>query len=184
MISGTTVFADSPSSRSNLNNPGQPSRTESVPLGEAGDATLNLDSHMGVFPAASVATGTPKDITSPTVDFVAQGVVSLADAQDLFSYFLEHLNHHLHGILSDGDTLAAVRTRSSILTAAICTVASLCSSSDSHKSCYDAFVAQVSSMLFATSSSYDDVRALCIAAFWLDDIGPRLNGLGKTGTGP
>jgi hypothetical protein len=161
----------------------QPPHLGSALLGEASDVTLNLDSHLGVFPAASVATGTPKDFASPTSDLISQGVIDLAAAEELFAYFLEHLNHYLHGILRDSDTLASVRARSSILTAAICTVAAICSAPDAYSACYDAFVGQVSELLFATRSSYDDVRALCIAALWLDNIGPTLSGLGKIDMG-
>lgn len=182
---GDTVCAGSSSlSRSHLPAAETVSGTGSVPLGAASDATLNLDSHLGVFPAASVvATGGPKDFAAPISDIISRGVTPLAVADELFTYFLEHLNHYLHDILSNGDTLASVRARSSILTAAICTVAALCSASDAYLTCYDAFVSQVSGLLFATRSSYDDVRALCIAALWLDNVGPTLSGLGKDDIG-
>ena len=176
---GTITYAESSSSHRQLPSPGHQASIGSVPLGEADNATLNLDSNLGVFPAASVATGTLRDIASPTLDIISRGVVTLAVAEELFTYFLEHLNRYLHGILSNGDTLAGVRARSSILTTAICTVASFCSASNTYGACYDTFVGQVSSILFATKNSYDDVRALCIAALWLDDIGPTLSGLGK-----
>lgn len=156
-------------------------RAGTVPLGEPNDATLNLASNLGIFPAASVGAGTPKDIALPTSDIISRGIISSAVAEQCLTYFLEHLNRYLHGILSDRVTLSELLERSPILTAAICTVASFCSASDAYQSCYDAFVSQVSGMLFATRSSYDDVRALCIAALWLDDIGPTLSGLGKRG---
>jgi hypothetical protein len=172
------------SSRLHPPDPDHSYRTGSVPLVEANDATLNLDSHLGVFPAASVATGTPKDFTSPTSDIISQGIIPQAVATELFEYFLKDLNHYLHDIMSDSDTLAGVRTRSSILTAAICTVAAFCSGSNAYQSCYDVFIGHVSGLLFATHSNYDDVRALCIAALWLDQIGPTLSGLGKTDIDP
>jgi hypothetical protein len=152
-------------------------------VGEANVATLNLASHLGIFPATSVGPGISRDVALPTLDIISQGLISLAAADNCLAYFLEHLNQYLHGILSEQVTLSDLRARSSILTAAICTVASFCSKSDAYQACYNAFVGQVSGMLFATRSSYDDVRALCIAALWLDDIGPTLGGLGKRGFG-
>jgi len=149
-------------------------------MGEANDATLNLASNLGIFPAASVGPGTSRDVALPTLDIISQGVISITAAEHCLAYFLDHLNRYLHGILSEQVILSDLRARSPILTAAVCTVASFCSASDTYQSCYDAFVDQVSRMLFATRSSYDDVRALCIAALWLDDIGPTLSGLGKT----
>jgi hypothetical protein len=177
---GSTVSADASSSgRPHLPGLSHATRTEDVALCEADDATLNLASNLGIFPAASVGPGAPKDIASPALDIISQGLISLVAAEQCLAYFLEHLNRYLHGILSERATLSDLRARSPILTAAICTVASFCSASDAYQSCYDAFVGQVSGMLFATRSSYDDVRALCIAALWLDDIGPNLCGLGK-----
>ena len=150
-----------------------------MPLGDANDTTLNLATNLGIFPAASVGTRTTTNIALPTSDLISRGVVSSVAAERCLAYFLEHLNRYLHGILSERATLSDLRARSSLLTAAVCTVASFCSASDAYQSCYDTFVNQVSGMLFATHNSYDDVRALCIAALWLDDIGSTLSGLGK-----
>ena len=176
-----TAISEGPSSvaHSNVPDPTRAICAGTVPLGEANDATLNLASNLGMFPAASVGAVTPKDTVLPTSDIISRGVISSAIADQFLVYFLEHLNRYLHGILSDRVTLSELRERSPILTAAICTVVSFCSASNAYQSCYDAFVGQVSGMLFATRSSYDDVRALCIAALWLDDIGPTLSGLGK-----
>lgn len=41
-------------------------RVGTAPLGDANDATLNLASDLGIFPAASVGAVTPKDIVLPT----------------------------------------------------------------------------------------------------------------------
>lgn len=158
--------------------PGYQPLSTDPPSSNTDGTTLNLSSNLGIFPAASVGTNTPRDTLSPTSDIISRGIISSRAAGECLDYFLKHLNQYLHHILSDRHALADVRARSPLLTAAICTVASFCSGSQSYKACYDAFVSQVSGMLFATHSSYDDVRALCIAAMWLDDIGPTLSGLG------
>lgn len=179
---GTTISAGTSSwTHTDMLEPARAVRAGTVPLGEASDATLNLASNLGIFPAASVGAGTPQDAALPTLDIISRGVISSAVAEQCLTYFLDHLNRYLHGILSDRVTLSELRERSPILTSAICTVSSFCSASDAYQPCYDAFVNQVSGMLFTTHSSYDDVRALCIAALWLDDIGPTLSGLGKRG---
>lgn len=179
---GTTAPVDTTSSSGGPHTSGTSHtiRTGSVPMGEANDATLNLASNLGIFPAASIGPGTSRDIALPTYDIISQGVISFAAAGNCLAYFLEHLNRYLHGILNEQVTLSDLRTRSAILTTAVCTVASFCSVSDAYQSCYNVFIGQVCSMLFATSNNYDDVRALCIAALWLDDIAPTLSGLGKT----
>jgi hypothetical protein len=104
--------------------------------------------------------------------------MSLEAANDCLVHFVEHLNPYLHGIMDTNISLGEVRARSTLLTAAICVVASFCSAPELYQACYDSFVADVSSKLFSASYTFDDVRALCIAAFWLDDIGPTLSGLG------
>jgi hypothetical protein len=158
---------------------GSQSAATSTPADSGDNTTLNLVSNLGMFPAASVGALAFRDTTSPHLDIISRGVITLDAANQCLAYFLEHLNPFLHGILNSKDTLTDMRARSSLLTAAICTVASFCSTSDRYKACYDAFTSQVSGMIFALQNSYHDVRALCIAAFWLDDISPMLSGLGK-----
>lgn len=165
--------------RSNVLVPDDQPSIVNTSSGNTDGTTLNLASKLGMFPAASIGNNTPQDTLSTPLDIISQGLISLGAAQECLDYFLKYLNQYLHHILSAQTTLAEVRAESSLLTTAICTVASFCSAADSYKACHDAFVSQVSGMLFATHNSYDDVRALCIAAFWLDDIGPTLSGLGR-----
>jgi hypothetical protein len=77
--------------------------------------------------------------------------------------------------------VAEVRARSPLLAAAICTTVSFCVSSPRYEACYDAFKSEVSSTLFSVHNNVDDVRALCIAAFWLDDHAATFSGLGELG---
>lgn len=143
-------------------------------------STLNLISNLGMFPATSVGSNTSPDVDLPTMDIISRGVVSLDVAEELLAYYYRHLNCFLHHVLNERDTLADIRARSSLLAAAICTVSSFCSSPDLYNACYGVFVNEVSSRLFAPHSSYDDVRALCIASMWLEEIGPTLIALGRS----
>ena len=140
--------------------------------------TLNLASNLGAFPASSVRTEKCRDSTAASADLISKGVISMEAANDCLVYFVNHLNPYLHGILDPNISLSELRLRSTLLTAAVCVVASFCSAPELYQACYDSFVADVSSKLFSASYTFDDVRALCIAAFWLDDIGPTLSGLG------
>jgi hypothetical protein len=141
--------------------------------------TLNLTSNLGAFPASSVRTEKENESTVASADLISRGVISLEAANDCLTYFVEHPNPYLHGILAANIPLSEVRAQSTLLTAAVCVVASFCSAPERYQACYDAFVADVSSRLFSPRYTFDDVRALCIAAFWLDDIGPTLSGLGE-----
>ena len=141
--------------------------------------TLNLASKLGAFPASSVRTEKYIEGTIASADLISRGVISLEAANDCLVYFVKHLNPYMHGILDSETSLSELRAHSTLLTAAVCVVASFCSASERYQACYDALVAEVSSKLFSPSYTYDDVRGLCISAFWLDDIAASLCGLGE-----
>jgi hypothetical protein len=155
----------------------QPS-AQDLEAGSIRSPTLNLSSNLGAFPASSVRTEKCNESPTSPADLISRGLISLEAANNCLVYFVEHLNPYLHGIIDPQTSLGEVRAQSTLLTAAICVVASFCSAPERYQVCYDAFVADVSSRLFSPSYTFDDVRALCIAAFWLDDIGPTLSGLG------
>ena len=147
-----------------------------------GKVTLNLSCSLGAFPAASITDIAFTDNTSdPSFrpDLISCNVISLTSANEYFVFYREHLDHHMHYLFSDNDTLATVRARSSLLTAAICTVASFCSGSRDYQNCFKAFTDSVSRKLFADKYDFDDVRALAVGALWLNDISSALNGMGE-----
>ncbi|CAI7678476.1 unnamed protein product [Penicillium manginii] len=86
-------------------------------------------------------------------DFISRGVISEDEAEDLYRI------------------LASVRRSSQLLTATILTVTALHipSSAKTFDDCYNEFLSLISSSMFSRYHSVDDVRALCIAAFWLSD---------------
>lgn len=116
-------------------------------------------------------------------DLISCGVISHQTAEALFTFYHEQLDHCLHYVLDPDDTLAKVRSRSSLLTSAICTVSAFCTGSNAYQSCLNALKTEVSRKMFATNHKFDDVRALCIGAFWLSEIAPALSGLGKAISG-
>ncbi|GAB7362468.1 hypothetical protein MBLNU230_g2790t1 [Neophaeotheca triangularis] len=112
-------------------------------------------------------------------DFISRGVIDGAEAEDLFQHFLESLNHYLWiGLEEIHPTLNSVRKSSSLLTATILTVTALHrpTSVVTFDNCYTEFLALVSSSMFDRYHSVDDVRGLCIAAFWLSDVSWKLCG--------
>ncbi|KAF2486478.1 hypothetical protein BDY17DRAFT_321267 [Neohortaea acidophila] len=143
-------------------------------------AKLNLSGSLGAFPASSI---TDASIANNSLgvsfrpDLVSCGTISLDVAHDLFTFYKDHLDPYIHCVLDKDATLANVRARSSILTTAICTVASFCTASEDYQACYKFFKDEVSRKLFADKYQFDDARALCIGAFWLPDISSALNGL-------
>lgn len=147
-----------------------------------GSFKLNLSCSLGAFPASSMISLTVTDEGSRMTsrpDLISCGLISPRAAEDLFSFYQQHLDPCIHNMLEEDDSLASVRARSSLLAAAICSVAAFCKGSQDYQSCLDAFTREVSRKVFAETHTFDDVRALCVGAFWLNEISSALNGLGE-----
>lgn len=112
-------------------------------------------------------------------DFISRGYVSLHEAEELFAYFSRTMNQLLWGgILLVHKDLTSVRRASSLLSAAVLTVAALHipNRTETLNRCYDEYVSLVSSMSLTRTHTLDDIRALCVGAFWLSDLSWKLSG--------
>ncbi|KAL2008354.1 hypothetical protein VTN00DRAFT_8336 [Thermoascus crustaceus] len=112
-------------------------------------------------------------------DFISRGCVSLHEAEELFAYFSRTMNQLLWGgILLVHKDLTSVRRASSLLSAAVLTVAALHipNRTETLNRCYDEYVSLVSSMSLTRTHTLDDIRALCVGAFWLSDLSWKLSG--------
>lgn len=113
-------------------------------------------------------------------DFISQGKFDLQEAERLFARFRETLNAYLWGgIALLHDSLEGARASSSLLTAAILAVTSLHAQDDGRAFdiCYPIFLELVSQAMFDRYHTLDDVRGLCIGAFYLSDLSWKLSGL-------
>ncbi|KAL2009112.1 hypothetical protein VTN00DRAFT_7306 [Thermoascus crustaceus] len=112
-------------------------------------------------------------------DFISRGVVNQTEAEELFYYFDSSLNHYLwDGIALVHKDLTSVRKSSSLLSAAILAVTAL---HIPHKertfdTCYTEFARLASDSMLNRHHTFDDLRALCIGAFWLADVSWKLSG--------
>ncbi|KAH6620267.1 fungal-specific transcription factor-like protein [Boeremia exigua] len=112
-------------------------------------------------------------------DFIAQGVVSLPEAEDLFRHYFQGLRLYLWGgVLCPYDSLDAVRRRSSLLTAVVLTIAALHTRGrdDALEKCYGVFVSGAYSACLSRVQSVDDIRALLLASFYLSNLSWKLSG--------
>ncbi|KAK9419649.1 putative Transcription factor domain-containing protein [Seiridium unicorne] len=112
-------------------------------------------------------------------DFISRGVISLPEAEDLYRSFHTSLNHYLWvGLEQTHPSFESVRQSSEVLTATILTVTALHipTSAETFDKCYKEFLSLISSSMFSRYHSIDDVRALCIAAFWLSEVSWKLSG--------
>jgi hypothetical protein len=163
----------------------EPSKSDSISLNQRAEIStevnLNLSCNLGSFPGSSIVSltfadrGTRSDYRP---DLISSGLISLEEAEKYFKTYQRSMEPCICQILAENDCLANVRARSSLLTAAICTVGSLSADLTNHQRCYDVFINEVTSGLFSRNHSYDDVRALCIGAFWLSKTSSTLIALG------
>jgi hypothetical protein len=116
-----------------------------------------------------------------SADCISQGRLTLAQAQTCFEIYAYRLDHFLYRILGESPSLQQMRSSSALLTAAICAVGALHSQELAHlfEPCQKSFLQQCASLLFSKSTNIDDIRGLCIGAFWLHDISWQLVGLGE-----
>lgn len=151
---------------------------------------LNLSCSLSAFPAVSIHGTTQDDsphaVSAPAVPENSLGspaaiqeiLLTGTKAQEHFRFFQKQLNPLIHYVLADGETLTRLRTRSQFLTVAVCTVAAYCVGDVDHKEWLDLYKAMVLARTFAKQHAFDDVRALCIGAFWLAYSATALNALG------
>ncbi|KAI2719157.1 transcriptional regulator family: Fungal Specific TF [Penicillium roqueforti] len=116
--------------------------------------------------------------TSRRPDLISTGLISLRDAVSLFETYHLRLDHFLYRILGDHISLDSVRIASPLLTAAVCTVAALHSHSLGHlfETCYGEYKNVVAAQTFSRHMNEDDIRGLCVGAFWLHELSWALIG--------
>lgn len=112
-------------------------------------------------------------------DFISRGVVDIREAEELFYHFDQVLNRYLwDGALLAHKDLTAARKSSSMLSAAILAVTALHlpSKERTFDTCYTEFAKLASESMLGHHHTLDDIRALCIGAFWLADVSWKLSG--------
>ncbi|KAL5610767.1 hypothetical protein FOBRF1_006884 [Fusarium oxysporum] len=112
-------------------------------------------------------------------DFISRVVISEHEAEELYNVFHATLNHYLWvGLEQTHSSFNSVRQSSELLTATIMTVTALHipTSAETFDACHREFLHLISSSMFSRYHSVDDVRGLCIAAFWLSDVSWKLSG--------
>lgn len=103
-------------------------------------------------------------------DIVTKGMLSTDEAQSFLDIYQNRLDHFLYRIIGDRRTLAQVRAGSPLLLAAICTVGALHIASPHFEKCYQEFVSIAAAQTFSRRNTVDDIRGLCVGAFWLSGI--------------
>ena len=146
------------------------------------NATLNLSCRLGAFPSSSLDTFlvNDQDISDSTrSDLVTRGLISQHTLERHFAFYHKYLNPYIYYPLMNVNIAADLLKRSSLLLTAICATAAFCAGSDDYEACLEIFINEVSTKMFSHVHSFDDVRALCIGAFWLGKESSALSALGE-----
>ncbi|PKY07747.1 hypothetical protein P168DRAFT_285946 [Aspergillus campestris IBT 28561] len=144
-----------------------------APMGSLYEVTQLSDIHAGTPERQHALNG------ALVTDFISKGVVGVDEAEELFDYFDQVLNRYLwDGIALVHKDLTSARNSSSMLSAAILAVTAL---HRPHKErtfdiCYTEFAKLASESMLDRHHTLDDLRALCIGAFWLADVSWKLSG--------
>lgn len=112
-------------------------------------------------------------------DFISRGLITIEDADRLVNLFNNRIDHFMYKIGSGTyRDLDSLRRGSSILTAAICTVAALHDPTSNHlyTICGREFRRLMSASMFDRRLDQDCMRAMCIASYWLHDLSWMLSG--------
>lgn len=118
---------------------------------------------------------------APTFDIISRGILTVEQGQMMFDVYVTKHDNYIYRVLEEGSTFDSVRNSSSFLLAAICAVVSLhvVSADIPYERCYEEFTRLSAARLFSNRNSLQDIRALCIGAFWLPDVSWNLVGNGK-----
>ncbi|OAL32569.1 hypothetical protein AYO20_07879 [Fonsecaea nubica] len=112
-------------------------------------------------------------------DLISMGVISVEEAEEMFSLFKTTLSRYLFdATVHESRTLLSVRESSTLFFTAIITVTSLHipGKEKIHASAHKHLRDLIAASFFDRFHTLEDIRALCIAAFWLPDLSWKLSG--------
>ncbi|KAK9860944.1 Fungal transcriptional regulatory protein [Penicillium brevicompactum] len=172
-------------SRSHFDFPQQPSQysLDREETGAASLVTAPMGSLYEVTQLSENRDNSPGRKLAPdqtlVTDFISRGVVDVQEAEELFYQFDQVLNRYLwDGALLAHKDLTSARRSSSMLSAAILAVTALHmpNKERTFDTCYTEFAKLASESMLGHHHTLDDIRALCIGAFWLADVSWKLSG--------
>lgn len=105
-------------------------------------------------------------------DFISRGIISESEADHLTKSYISHLDHFFYGHLQKYSNLHELRKTSTLLALTQCTVAALHDPNGSEA--YDKLSRELrsvtSTLLFRTRLGLEDIKAFCMASYWLGDM--------------
>ena len=137
---------------------------------DSGPAAIPASVVSEVTKHSPVARAPEREHANP--DIISRGILTVEQAELMFNYYMTKHDNYVYSVLEEGSTFTTTRNSSPLLLAAICAVASLhvLSPEIPYESCYEELVQLSASRMFSSKNSLDDIRGLCIGAFWLPDM--------------
>ena len=140
------------------------------------DLETGPDTLPGHYRLSTAPTG--RDSSRPR-DFIDRGVITLESAERYFDVYRTLHDHFLYSTLvreeEASTSISNLRATCPGLATAVCAVGALYLASPDYDKLYKEFFGYCAGLSFARKSTADDVRALCIAAFWFGDMSWSLN---------
>ncbi|OCT51378.1 Transcriptional activator of protease prtT [Cladophialophora carrionii] len=112
-------------------------------------------------------------------DLVSMGIISVEEAEEMFELFKRSLSRYLFdATVHESRSLLSVRESSTLFFTAIITVTSLHipGKEKIHATAHKQLRDLIAASFFDRFHTLEDLRALCIAAFWLPDLSWKLSG--------
>lgn len=113
-------------------------------------------------------------------DMIAEKLITADEADELLELFKKSQSHYLFSATIPTDaTVKSLRASSTVLFTAIMLVTALQQPGREalHEACHMTFMGLVSDVMFDRFHTLDDIRGLCIAAFWQPYLSWKLSGL-------
>lgn len=147
----------------------EPSAITVNPAADDCEVVMDLASGASSIPGFHISPTPGNQTANANGDIISNGIITAANAERYFKTYQSRLDHFPYRILGNHSsaTLDTIRKVTPLLTAAVCTVGALHIASGDFEVCYREFISLSASRSFSKSCTVDDVRALCIGAFWL-----------------
>ncbi|KAK7898120.1 hypothetical protein LTR67_004752 [Exophiala xenobiotica] len=172
---GGTAKTTRENSRENSPNPESKNDIASAPMEGLYEAT-----HLSALRSRTGGPPTERRLRKNIeTDLIAQGVIAVDEAERMLSLFKTTLSRYLfNAAISPERTLHSIRSSSSLLFTSIMAVSSLHipGMEDIYNRSHRQLRELIASSMFDRSHTLEDIRALCIAAFWLPDLSWKLSG--------
>ncbi|KAI1841979.1 hypothetical protein JX266_011839 [Neoarthrinium moseri] len=109
-------------------------------------------------------------------DMISRGIITLENARKYQAVYQDRLDHFLYGVLGNHSdaTFEHLQQVSPILSTVVCAVGALHAASTDYETLRAEFVTLSGALTFSRRNNIDDVRALCIGAFWISDLSSSL----------